>query len=125
MPGISPKLPLVLDSIDGFALNRTYREVVRQNFKCLMLTSPGERIMDPEFGVGLRSYLFEPKDSFVYDDIQEKIDQQVRKYMPFIEIVDVLFSEPNSPEYDNYLGVYIEYYIVPLGESQVLDLTPG
>mgnify|MGYP003354002300 CR=1 FL=1 len=32
---------------------------MKQNFKILLLTNPGERVHFPKFGVGLRNYLFE------------------------------------------------------------------
>ena len=56
--GLSPKLPLTKDPQDGYALNKEYVELVQQNLKMILLTAPGERIMEPEFGVGLRNYLF-------------------------------------------------------------------
>ena len=59
MPGLSPKLPLSIDEIDGLATNKDFREVARQNLKMIVLTSPGERIMIPNFGVGIRNFLFE------------------------------------------------------------------
>ena len=54
LQGISPQLPLVYSHTDGpYQLNKTLKDVVRQNLKMLILTAPGERIMVPEFGVGL------------------------------------------------------------------------
>ena len=49
--GISPKLPLAVSAPDGYRLTKTPAEAVKQNFKNLILTSPGERVMIPEFGV--------------------------------------------------------------------------
>ena len=59
MQGFSPKLPLSLDPRDGFLLTKSLPEVVAQNLRMLILTSPGERVMIPAFGVGLYNYLFE------------------------------------------------------------------
>ena len=125
MPGISPKLPLVKDPVDGFLLTKSYREAIKQNFKMLMLTSPGERMMEPDFGVGLRRFLFEPFDSFVFDDIEEKIYEQVQEYMPFIEIVNIVFNDPQKEEYENLLGIQIDYFITPIGEMATLDFFPS
>jgi len=125
MPGISPKLPLVKDPVDGFLLTKSYREAIKQNFKMLMLTSPGERMMEPDFGVGLRRFLFEPFDSFVFDDIEEKIYEQVQEYMPFIEIVNIVFNDPQTEEYENLLGIQIDYFITPIGEMATLDFFPS
>ena len=57
MYGISPKLPVTVDDLDGhYALTKTIREAIKQNFKNLMFTIPGEKVMDIDFGVGLKRY---------------------------------------------------------------------
>ena len=78
--GISPKLPLSLDEQDGYALNKTYREMAQQNLKMLLLTIPGERIMDPNFGVGIKTYFFEQNVKAVHDIIDRNINKQVETY---------------------------------------------
>lgn len=117
--GLSPKLPLQLDTSDGYGLNKTYAEMVGQNLKMLILTSPGERIMDPEFGVGIRNYLFEMNTSITYEEIDAKITQQVNKYMPFLDVRTVILGpddvESGNP---NLVRVQVEYLIKPL---QVFD----
>ena len=30
--------------------------MIKQNLKMLILTNPGERVMDPEFGVGIKQF---------------------------------------------------------------------
>ena len=65
--GLSPKLPLRRDFEDGYSMNKNYREMVKQNVKMLLLTAPGERIMDPEFGIGLQTFLFE--NSLIIDSV--------------------------------------------------------
>lgn len=123
MPGISPKLPLLKHPVDGFSLNRTYNQAVKQNFKNLVLTSPGERIMDPDFGVGIRRYLFENFDDFTFDEIEEKIMEQVGLYMPYIELIDIQFQTPPAEEYENYMNIIIEFNIQPTNSLAILDLS--
>tara|TARA_B100000579_G_C22446649_1_gene672357 strand:+ start:179 stop:583 length:405 start_codon:yes stop_codon:yes gene_type:complete len=124
MAGFSPKLPLGLDPDDGYALNKTLKEVARQNFKNLVLTSPGERIMDPEFGVGIRSYLFENQGPATYGQIEARIREQVQKYLPYIEVDQVVFSSADvDPSMsDNFLGVRISYIIRKLAISDALEI---
>ena len=125
MAGISAKLPLHIDSINGYGLNQTYKELVNQNFKMLILTAPGERMMDPLFGVGLRNYLFELDSPFTRSSIVEKINIQVERYMPFVKIVDISFKSPEDDDRldTNFLGITIKYIIVPLQQSDLLDIT--
>lgn len=114
MEGIGAKLPLERDSEFGFYnLNTQFADEIKQNFKNLLLTAPGERVMIPQFGVGLRNFLFEPKITAI-PKIKQKINQQVNKYLPFIEIVNLTFdenlSEGESLE-TNLLAIKIEYTV--------------
>ena len=86
MAGLSPKLPLHRNFEDGYALNKTFKDLTRQNLKMLILTSPGERLMFPLFGVGLRRYLFRNADATTFSEIRNKINSQVRRYMPYVSI---------------------------------------
>jgi len=118
--GLSPKLPLQLDPSDGYGLNKTYIEMVSQNLKMLVLTAPGERIMDPEFGVGIRNYLFEMNSSITYEEIDNRITNQVDKYMPFLDVRTVIL-EPDDIENGNpnLIKIQIKYFIKPL---QIFDI---
>lgn len=113
--GLSPKLPLQLDVQDGYALNKTYVEMVGQNLKMLILTAPGERVMDPDFGVGIRNYLFEANYSVTYEEINTRINRQVSKYMPFLDIQTVFLGPDDVENGDpNLLKIEIKYFIEPL-----------
>ena len=124
MAGFSPKLPLTLDVDDGYALTKDLKELAKQNFKNLVLTSPGERIMDPEFGVGIRSYLFENNSVQTQGRIDARVRSQVQKYLPYINIESIQFDNidvnPNVSE--NFLGVRILYTIKKLAISDVLEI---
>ena len=85
--GISVALPFTYDYLDGpYRLNKNLREVVIQNFKNLVLTSPGERIMLPDFGCGLRQLLFQNNSGDVQSLIAGQVDKQLEKYMPFVNL---------------------------------------
>lgn len=117
--GISVKLPLSYDEVDGpFLLNKDLKEVVRQNLKNLMLTEPGERVMDADFGVGLRRLLFEPVHPVTYDKIKVRIRQQVKKYMPFLGLDNIAISA-RGPQ----VQVSIHFNLGSLDEQDVLHIT--
>ena len=121
--GLSPKLPLQLDPNDGYALNKKYSEMVTQNLKMLILTAPGERIMDPEFGVGIRNYLFEQNISLTHHELEVKIREQVSKYLPYLEVKTTILGpdeiESGNP---NLLKVKIKYFIKPLQIYDVVEI---
>ena len=124
--GISPKLPLSINSEDGkYALNKTLKDTVQQNLKNLILTAPGERIMDPRFGVGLNTFLFEQNTPFLKEDIRSKIMSQVEKYLPFVQIQQITmitFEDDPVNVQDNGLWMTISYFVVPLGQADILEL---
>ena len=123
--GIAAKLPLTVSEVFGaYNLITDFTTLTKQNLKMLVLTAPGERMMDINFGVGLRQFLFEQADSDVYARIDEKIRQQVATYLPFIQINSIEFDVPeNSPDfYPHTIRVALRYKIVPLQTNSVLNL---
>ena len=123
MRGLSPKFPLYFDPTFGtYANNITIEEVVKQNFKNLLMTTQGERMMDTKFGIGLRSYLFEPLTPDTNSRIVRRVNQQVKKYMPFIQVNGMSFLSDEQDADRNILGVTIDYSIVPMGKSSVLTI---
>jgi phage baseplate assembly protein W len=125
MSFLTPKLPLTRNRTTGYSLIDDYVVLVKQNFKNLLLTVPGERMMNPNFGVGLKKFLFENDNPLIYDSVAEQIYNQVSKYLPYIRINDIIF---NSFEYDdslppNTLAVRVEYRIVPLELDDAIDIT--
>tara|TARA_Y100001973_G_C4942170_1_gene206163 strand:- start:136 stop:540 length:405 start_codon:yes stop_codon:yes gene_type:complete len=96
--GLSVSLPLRIDEIDGaYGINKTFSQMASQNLRMVILTSPGERIMYPEFGVGVRSYLFEQNTSATLEVIRQRIIQQVSTYLPYIELLSVGVINPPAP----------------------------
>ena len=117
---ISPKLPMNRDWVFGYGMNTTINDTVRQNLTNLILTIPGERIMDPDFGVGLKKYLFEPMGSLVATHIEGRIRSQVGKYMGFLRINDIFVTD--SREISNLIHLSIDYTIVPLNLKDQITL---
>ena len=138
MAGLSPKLPINRDLEDGYALTKTYQEMISQNLKNLLLTNPGERMMDPEFGVGMKRYLFEQHDTSTYSEIFSKSLEQVERYMPFVSLEKMEFFGPdglwstdtgtasslsaNLNADPNRLQIRMFFIITPIDEIGTLDL---
>ena len=131
MSGISPKLPLYIDPVDGIALNKTLKQMTRQNLKMIILTSPGERIMHPKFGVGLRRYLFMNNTQSTLSDINRKIEEQIRTYLPSVRIRSIKFLSENGEEIrssfensssSNYIKLVLDYEIPSAFVSDTLDI---
>lgn len=109
--GLSPKLPLSLSSRNGYTLNVTIPEMVKQNLKCLMLTNPGERLMDKEFGIGLKRFLFEQNSSNTRSNLATKIRSQINQYMPYLQITSLSIEGEQ-----NELYIELFYNISPISQ---------
>ena len=123
--GFSVSVPMQRDARDGFKMNKTYKQVVAQNLTMLLLTSPGERIMEPSFGVGVRRFLFEQDSPITYSNLSARIYKQVSKYLSYLELEDVEFFSQGTGHHevpDNTVKIKISYTIKPLASSATLEL---
>lgn len=119
--GIAVKLPLSVDQNDGcYSLLKDYESVIKQNMRCLILTSPGERCMMADYGVGVRNYLFDQNTISNMNDLRAKIYEQVALYMPFVELEDVQIDDLTDGE--ESVGIKIYYRIIPLGTEDLLSM---
>ena len=125
MSGLSTKLPLFLSKEDGaYVLNKTLPEVVKQNLKMLLLTIPGERMMLPDFGVGIPKYLFEPNTPETRTALFTRIEEQIAKYLPFIATKEIFVdSDELSIHGEHKLIIKIKYLIEPIGEDDILNIS--
>jgi len=125
MAGLSPKLPLARSDEDGYwALNKTILETTKQNFKSLLLTNPGERIMDPLFGVGLLTFLFDQQGGYAKEMLSAKIHEQVRIYLPHIKLLDIVITDSYETMgiSSHSLSVRVFYELIPLHRDDMLDI---
>ena len=89
--GAGLALPLVPN--DRGALARADGpEKVRQSIAIILDTEPGERVMLPAFGCGLRRFLMQPNTTATRAQMQREIEQALRSWEPRIvlERTDVL-----------------------------------
>jgi phage baseplate assembly protein W len=120
MQGLSLKLPVTYDvKHGGYSLHTNFKELVQQNFKHLVLTCPGERMMLPEFGVGLRNFLFF-QEGEIRQKLNSKIREQVKNYLPYVTIRKIDLNTSKDTFLNNFLSIKIFYRIDAVGADAVL-----
>lgn len=86
---VGVKLPMngrKINSGDSlFNLSRTTEGQAVSNYINLLLTRPGERYMQPDFGIGIQTYLFEQNTVQVRSILQALINQQAAFWLPYID----------------------------------------
>jgi|TARA_R110002110_G_scaffold229884_1_gene445442 phage baseplate assembly protein W len=78
-------------------------EAIKNSIVTAFLTSPGDKILSPLYGVDLRQYIFEPVDDFTADIIQEDIESKLPRMEPRITVknVEVIGDEDANSYYIN------------------------
>ena len=89
-------LPLQPARTGGLAY-ATGPEKVRQSICLILDTEPGERIMRPDFGCGLRRYLMKPNTTATRALIQREVALALRLWEPRIEVQSVQVTEGDDP----------------------------
>ena len=81
---------------------------IKQAIVNLLLTNKGERLMNPEYGSDIRSYLFEPLDYATASQITTNIRYSIDRWEPRIS-VSTLKAYPNFD--DNGFDVEMTYSV--------------
>ena len=100
----------------------TTKEQVKSNLINLILTSPGERIMNPNFGIGIRDLIFEQVVDA--ESLKGQIIDSAARYVPEIEILDLTtgrVSDSTNPEIYQ-LRIAITYALLFNNEVEAVEL---
>ena len=120
MASIGVRLPLKYDSNDGYGMIKTVRAMLRQNFKMLLLTIPGERVMEPNYGIGVKQHLFKNFSGNLPTELRSRIEKQTKTYMPAIRIISMDVVEyPDT----NSISLQINYTIPSVGINDLLKIS--
>lgn len=93
-------------SQNGYLSILADKRLVADDLKQLMLTSPGERVYLPSFGVGLDRFLFEQNTASTQNQIELIIRDQVATFLPIVNIKQIKFEVV-----DNELRIQLLYTI--------------
>ena len=118
----TPQFPLSLGSNTLFSEADNTKQVVLFHLKNLILTNPGEKISDPDYGVGIRSYLFENITRGVLNNIAKDIDLAIKKYLDYIDVTNITVT---SPPDSNYVSVKVSFEIpsIDISEDLLLEVS--
>ena len=114
----APKFPLSFDDTDGFQNIESTRELVTFHLKNLLMTNRGEKISDPNYGVGIRRFLFELETIDIESSVESEISDQISVYLSYLNVRDLTVSLNNQE-----MRISIKYRISGISETQLLNLT--
>jgi len=101
------KLPFSNASRDGyFNSSKTTIGAVKNNIKMLLNTDKGERLFQPNLGISIKEFLFQPLDDEIQIQIENSIVDAMEIWMPFVELLDIQINKNN-----NQLNVKLDFRI--------------
>jgi len=87
------------------------KDQVKSNIKNLLLTKRGERIIQPEFGSGLQSLLFEPNVDDLEGRIEDTINESLEQWLPYVTAEEIDIESTDELRDNNKLNVSIKFRI--------------
>src|SRR5262249_30513332 len=86
-----------LDAQGRIALS-SYDDHVLQSILLIVKTTPGERVMRPDFGAGLSARLSEPLGSATAALVQHRVTRALTRFEPRIDVLAVDVKPPDPAE---------------------------
>ncbi len=90
-------------------LNADDNSAIKADLMHLIITRKGQRLYNPDFGTDLLRFIFQPEDGLTFSQIKDEITTVVKRYLPKLNITDVLVEE--STENEHAATVRIDYTI--------------
>ena len=87
------------------------KDQVKSNIKNLLLTKRGERIIQPEFGSGLQSLLFEPNVDDLEGRIEDTINDSLEQWLPYVTAEEIDIESTDELRDNNKINVSIKFRI--------------
>jgi phage baseplate assembly protein W len=86
----------------------TTKDQIKSNLVNLLLTSTGERIMNPNFGTFLKRFLFEGITDSNLESLKDNLLNSISIYIPDITVTNIIIT-PNT-DY-NSIDLNIDYVV--------------
>tara|TARA_R100001163_G_C5046032_1_gene183333 strand:- start:1086 stop:1493 length:408 start_codon:yes stop_codon:yes gene_type:complete len=106
------RFPLGYSPEGFFYKTKTILEQAKSNLQNLLLTTPGERVFQPNFGSQLKSIVFEQGQD-IPNRVEEAIRTSVDSFSPHINIINVFTIQEQ-----NQVNVQVEFS-VPLNPEDI------
>jgi phage baseplate assembly protein W len=101
--------PVAFDPSTGSVAEAEYEDDIKQSIRIILGTSPGERVMRPEFGCGIHRLVFTAIDSMALTRVEASVRDALTRYEARIELLE-LSTDPIEAA-DGTLHVRIRYRV--------------
>jgi uncharacterized protein len=102
-----------------FISNYQTKDAIKNNLINFFLTNPGERVLNPTFGGGLRAFLFEQITLDNLNFLREDINEKLTLYFPNIIVEDLIVT--GNPD-QNTINVTLKYSVINTSINDTLEI---
>lgn len=110
-----------LPDADGLIAWPDLETSIRQMIRIILMTRPGELMLEPRLGAGLKDYLHQPNEIVTRRRIQDAIARELAIWEPRIAL-DAIEVEPDPASGDR-LTIRIFYRVRRTGAAATLGLS--
>jgi len=83
---------------DGGVAMRAEEGLIDQSIRIILGSNPGERVMRPAFGAGLRAFVFEPITTTTLEALRKRVEEALVDWEPRIDVERVaVTADPADP----------------------------
>jgi phage baseplate assembly protein W len=90
---------------EGVMSRQVDEKLIRNDLLQLLLTSPGDRVMRPTFGTGIRRFVFELITNDTIDQLKKSILNAIQLYETRVTATDVVIDTSNMD--DNLISIKV------------------
>jgi len=106
-PNIAVGVNIPFNGPSVFTPNYTTQEAIKNNLINFFLTEPGELPLNPTFGGGLRSFLFQQIEDGNINNLKNDINNKLTTYFPSVNVISLDVFETTGVS--NSLTVSLKY----------------
>jgi phage baseplate assembly protein W len=102
-----------------FISNYLTKDAIKNNLINFFLTNPGERYLNPNFGGGLRAFIFEQITNDNLDFLREDINKKISNYFPNILVNELTVTGQQDT---NQITVVLKYSVLNTNITDNLEI---
>lgn len=101
--------PVEADSVTGRLKESAYEENIRESIYLIVMTRKGERVMRPDFGCDIFTYMFDTIDYTALTMMRHAVEEAVIRWEPRITDIEVKIEEMEGTH--NAVEIQIDYRV--------------
>jgi len=118
-PGTGVGVALPFNAPAAFRTTYTTQAAIRNNLINYFLTEPGEIYLNPTFGGGLRSFIFEQINNNTTEGLKENVQSKISRYFPNVIVNNLNVSQEINT---NSIIISVNYGIADTAISDEIEI---